>query len=102
MGVVGIETAFPVMYTHLVKSGVISLERLMELLSVNANRRFNIGSSIEIGNKADLTVFDLDSKYTVNSDDFLSMGKSTPFEGMEVYGKCLMTMCNGKVVWEAQ
>ena len=102
MGVVGIETAFPVMYTHFVKSGVISLERLMELLSVNANKRFNIGSSIEIGNNADLTVFDLDSKYIVNPDDFLSMGKSTPFEGMEVYGKCLMTMCNGKIVWEAK
>ena len=102
MGVVGIETAFSVMYTHFVKSGVISLERLMELLSVNANRRFNIGSSIEIGNKADLTVFDLDSKYSVNPDDFLSMGKSTPFEGLEVYGKCLMTMCNGKIAWEAK
>ena len=102
MGVVGIETAFPVMYTRFVKSGVISLERLMELLSVNANKRFNIGSSIKIGNKADLTVFDLNNKYTVNPDDFLSMGKSTPFEGMEVYGKCLMTMCNGKIAWEAK
>ncbi len=102
MGVVGIETAFPVMYTHFVKNGVISLEKLMELLSINANKRFNIGSSIEIGKKADLTIFDLNDKYTVNPDEFLSMGKSTPFEGMEVYGKCLMTMCNGKVVWEAQ
>lgn len=102
MGVVGIETAFPVMYTHFVKTGVISLERLMELLSVNANRRFNIGSSIKIGNKADLTIFDLNDKYTVNPDEFLSMGKSTPFDGMEVYGKCKMTICNGKVVWEAQ
>ena len=102
MGVVGIETAFSVMYTHFVKTGIIKLERLMELLSVNANKRFNIGSSIKIGNKADLTIFDLNEKYIINPDDFLSMGKSTPFEGMEVYGKCIMTMCNGKIAWEVK
>mgnify|MGYP003289229110 CR=1 FL=1 len=100
MGVVGIETAFPIMYTYFVKTGIISLERLMELLSVNANQRFNIGSEVKVGNKADLTVFDLNEKYTVNPDDFLSKGKSTPFENMEVYGKCKMTICNGKVAWE--
>ena len=100
MGVVGIETAFSVMYTYFIKTGVISLERLMGLLSVNANQRFNIGSEIKVGNKADLTVFDLNEKYTVNPNDFLSKGKSTPFENMEVYGKCKMTICNGKVAWE--
>ncbi len=100
MGVVGIETAFPVMYTHFVKTDIISLEKLMELLSINANKRFNIGSEIKVGNKADLTIFDLNEKYTVNPDDFISMGKSTPFENMEVYGKCKMTICNGNVVWE--
>ncbi len=102
MGVVGIETAFPVMFTHFVKTNIISLEKLVELFSINANKRFNIGSKIELGSKADLTVFDLNEKYIINPDDFLSMGKSTPFEGTEVYGKCLMTICNGKVVWEAQ
>ncbi len=100
MGVVGIETAFPVMYTYFVRTNIISLEKLMELLSVNANKRFNIGTEIAVGEKADLTVFDLDEKYTVNPDDFLSMGKSTPFENTEIYGKCKMTFCNGKVVWE--
>jgi dihydroorotase len=100
MGVVGIETAFPIMYTNFVKTGEISLEKLVELLSVNANKRFNIGCTIEIGNCADLTIFDLNEKYTVNPDDFLSMGKSTPFEGAEVYGKCKMTICNGNIVWE--
>ena len=100
MGVVGIETAFPVMYTHFVKTNKISLKKLVELLSTNANKRFNIGSSIEIGKKADLTIFDLNEKYIVSPTEFLSMGKSTPFEGMEVYGKCKMTICNGKVVWE--
>ena len=100
MGVVGIETAFPVMYTHFVKTNTITLEKLVELISTNANKRFKIGSTIEVGKKADLTVFDLNDKYIVNPDDFLSMGKSTPFEGMEVYGKCKMTICNGNVVWE--
>ncbi len=100
MGVVGIETAFPIMYTYFVKTGKISLEKLIELLSVNANERFNIGSQIKVGNKADLTVFDLNKKYTVNPNDFLSMGKSTPFENYEVYGKCKMTMCNGNIAWE--
>ena len=100
MGVVGIETAFPIMYTHFVKTGKLSLEKLVDLLSSNANKRFNIGSEIKVGIKADLTIFDLKNKYAVNPDDFLSMGRSTPFEGMEVYGKCKMTMCNGNVVWE--
>ncbi len=100
MGVVGIETAFPVMYTNFVKTNIISLEKLVELLSVNANKRFNIGTKIAVGEKADLTVFDLNEKYTVNPDDFLSMGRSTPFENVEVYGKCKMTLCNGNVVWE--
>ncbi len=100
MGVVGIETAFPIMYTHFVKTGKLSLEKLVDLFSSNANKRFNIGSEIKIGIKADLTIFDFKNKYAVNPDDFLSMGRSTPFEGMEVYGKCKMTMCNGNVVWE--
>ncbi len=100
MGVVGIETAFPIMYTYFVKTNIISLNKLVELLSINANKRFGIDSALEVGKKADLTVFDLCDKYTVNPNDFLSMGKSTPFENMEVYGKCKMTICNGNVVWE--
>ncbi len=100
MGVVGIETAFSVMYTHFVKTDLISLEKLVELLSTNANKRFNIGTEIAVGNKADLTVFDLNEEYTVNPDNFLSMGKSTPFEGDRLFGKCKMTMCNGSVAWE--
>ena len=100
MGVVGIETAFSVMYTNFVKTNIITLEKLVELLSINANKRFNIGNEIKVGNKADLTIFDLNDKYVVNPDDFLSKGKSTPFEGTEVYGKCKMTICNGNIVWE--
>ena len=100
MGVVGIETAFPVMYSYFVRNNMILLEKLVELLSINANKRFKIGNEIQVGEKANLTVFDLNEKYIVNPDDFLSMGKSTPFEGAEVYGKCKMTICNGNIVWE--
>lgn len=100
MGVVGLETAFPIVYTELVRKNVISLEKAMELLNGNAQRRFGIGHSIEAGQPADLTVFDLDAEYTVDPADFLSKGKATPFEGRKVFGKCLMTMVNGNIVYK--
>lgn len=99
MGVVGLETAFSVMYTNFVKTGIISLEKLMKLMHINPMKRFGIGQDIEIGGKADFTVFDLNSKYKIETNNFLSMGKSTPFENKEVYGKCMMTVCDGRVVW---
>ena len=99
MGIVGLETAFPVLYTHLVKQGIISLEKLLELLHDNPNRRFNIGSEIAEGQPADITVFNLEDEYMINPENFKSKGKSTPFSGMKVYGKCIMTMVAGKIVW---
>ena len=101
MGVVGIETAFSVLYTELVEKNIISLEKLMELLNINARKIFGIGSEIKVGEKADITVFDLNVEYKINPDEFLSMGKSTPFEGKSVKGKCVMTMVGGKIVWKA-
>lgn len=100
MGVVGLESAFPVCYTELVKTGVISLEKLVELLFTNAKKRFGIGSDIEIGNPADICVFSLGEKYKINSADFLSKGRATPFENKEVYGKIKMTIVNGGIVWQ--
>lgn len=100
MGIVGIETAFPLLYTHLVKTGVITLDRLVELMSTNPAKRFGFSSGLEDGMPADFTVFDLNSKYTINPDDFLSKGKATPFESCEVYGECLMTVKSGKIVWQ--
>ncbi len=100
MGVVGIETAFAVLYTHLVKKNIISLEKLIELMSINPRKRFDIQSSFETGKKANLTVFDLDNEYKINPDEFLSMGKATPFEGMLVSGKCLLTIADGKIAWQ--
>ena len=95
MGVVGIETAFSVCYTHLVRTGIITLEKLIELLSVRPRERFEITSD------CGFTVFDLSDEYAIDPDDFLSMGKSTPFEGMKVYGRCLATVYGGKVVYSS-
>ncbi len=97
MGIVGIETAFPLLYTYLVKQNIITLDRLIELMSTNPAKRFGFDNSIDSGN---FTVFDLNSKYTINPDDFLSKGRATPFEGYEVYGECLMTVSGGKTAWQ--
>ena len=99
-GVVGLETSFPILYTKLVKTGVITLKKLIELMQVNPAKRFGIGRGLQIGEPADLTVFDLNEEYTIDSKDFLSQGKSTPFEGEKVFGKCLLTMVDGVPVYE--
>ena len=93
-GIVGIETAFQLLYTHFVKKNIISLERLVELLAVNPRKRFGI----EYDNS--FTVWDLDKKTVINPSDFLSMGKATPFEGEEVFGECELTVCNGKTAYK--
>ena len=93
-GIVGIETAFPVLYTKLVKENIISLERLLELLCDNPRKRFGI----PLGD--DYTVWKLDEKITVNPDEFLSMGRATPYEGEELYGKCIMTVCNNSIAYK--
>lgn len=93
MGVVGIETSFAVLYTNLVKKGIITLERLIELMSLNPAKRFNIKQA------EDFSVWDLNQEYTINPEKFLSKGKSTPFDKAKVFGKCLLTVKNGKAVW---
>ena len=94
MGVVGLETAFPVMYTELVKPGIISLEKLVELMSINPRKRFDIKG--ETG----FAIYDLNQKYTIDPNSFVSMGKATPFEGLEVMGRCLATINEkGETVW---
>ncbi len=99
MGVVGLETAFAAVYTHLVKPGILSMDRLMALLNGNAARRFGYGTPLAEGQPADLTVFDLDRPFRVDPEQFQSMGRATPFAGMELYGVCLLTMADGKIVW---
>ncbi len=92
-GIVGLETAFAVLYTHLVKPGVLTLEKLIELLAINPRKRFGIPQG------EDYTVWDLEKTFTVDPEDFVSMGKATPFTGWELTGECVMTVCDGKVVY---
>ena len=92
-GVVGIETAFPICYTYLVKSGIITLEKLIDLLSTNPRKRF------DLPNGSDFTVWDLEEVSVVDPADFLSMGKATPFTGWQIQGKCIATVCDGNIVY---
>ena len=94
MGVVGIETAFPLLYTHLVRTGLMTLERLVELMAVNPRKRFGIPES------PDFSVWDLSKEYTIDPEDFLSKGRATPFAGWNVFGENLMTIVGGKIVWQ--
>ena len=94
-GVVGIETAFPICYTYLVKTGILTLEKLIDLLVKNPRERFGIPMGCEY------SVWDLNEESTVDPADFVSMGKATPFEGWRISGKCIATVCDGKVVYQA-
>ena len=99
MGVVGLECAFPVLYTGLVKTGVISLEKLIDLMSIKPSERFDVEHGIEVGMPADLTVFDLDEEYVIDPDTFASKGRFTPFDGRKVFGRCIATYVDGKPVF---
>ena len=92
-GIVGIETAFPVVYTHFVKTGVISLEKLVQLMAINPRKRFDI----PIGE--DYTVWDLDQEFVVDPETFVSKGRATPFTGWKLNGQCILTVCDGKIVY---
>ena len=94
-GVVGIETAFPILYTYLVKPGILTMDRLIDLLVINPRKRFGI----DLG--CDYSVWDLDAEYTVDPAEFLSMGKASPFTGWKVYGRCMATVCDGKLVYNS-
>jgi len=94
MGIVGLETAFPVMYTHFVKTGILTLERLVELMSTNPRKRFKMPLP-----EGDCASFDLETPFIVDPSTFLSMGRSTPFEGMELYGQCVQTIHKHTIIY---
>lgn len=96
MGVVGLETAFPVLYTELVMKNIITLDRLVELMSFKPKERFGIDTN------NDFAVFDISEAYKIDPKNFLSMGRATPFAGREVFGRCLLTVHNEKVVYKAE
>ena len=93
-GVVGLETAFPVLYTGLVKPGILTLEKLLDLLARNPRRRFGLPAA------ADYSVWDLNRSYEIDPEAFRSKGRATPFAGKQVFGCCLATVCDGKLVYQ--
>ena len=102
MGIVGLETAFPVLYTTLVRSGRIRLERLIEALTEGPCRAFRLEGGLRVGAPADLTVIDTEEAYTIDPARFRSQGRATPFAGMRVYGRILLTIKDGQTVYEHQ
>ena len=93
MGVVGIETAFPLLYTHLVRTGLVTLPTLVKLMSEAPRSRFGIDAPLGV------TVFDVSEEYEIDPAEFLSKGKSSPFTGERVFGRCLLTVFDGKAVY---
>lgn len=102
MGIVGLETAFPLLYTGLVLPGIISLERLLALMSENPRRIFSLEGGLEAGAAADFTVLDLDARYAVDPQTFLSKGRATPFAGWEVQGRTVLTVVGGREVYDGR
>ena len=94
-GIVGLETAFPIMYTYLVKTGIMTMEKLMEVMVENPRKRFNL----PLGK--DFSIWDLEEEYEINPEEFLSMGKATTFNGWKVTGRCKATVCDGKLVYHS-
>lgn len=99
MGIVGLECAFPLLYTHLVLPGVISLERLIGLMAVNPRRIFGLGGGLEPGDEADFTVLDLQTRYAIDPEAFRSKGRATPFAGWAVQGRAMLTVVGGEEVY---
>ena len=95
MGIVGLETAFPLLYTYLVKPGIFSLDLLIDKLSAAPRRRFGLGAARE----DEFSVWDLDAEYGIDPSEFRSKGRATPFAGWKVYGRCKLTVCGGEIVW---
>ena len=100
MGIVGLETAFAALNTHLVRKGVITLEHLVKIMSENPRKVFRIAGGIEVGDRADVVLLDVDKQWRVDSEKFYSMGKITMFDGREMTGDVVMTLHRGEVVYD--
>ena len=97
MGIVGLETAFPVLYTELVMKDVISLDKLIELMAVNPRKRFGLEPA---ECTKDFAVWELDTEYEIDPETFLTKGRATPFRGRRVYGRCVLNVVNDRTVWK--
>ena len=102
MGIVGLECAFPLLYTYLVKPGLLTLEQLVERMSMAPRRIFGLGGGLQAGEPADLTVFDLDAEYEIDPETFLSKGRATPFAGWRVAGRTLWTLVGGRTAYATE
>ena len=102
MGIVGLECAFPLLYTYLVKPGLLTLEQLVERMSMAPRRIFGLGGGLQAGEPADLTVFDLDAEYEIDPENFLSKGRATPFAGWRVAGRTLWTLVGGRTAYATE
>lgn len=100
MGIVGLETAFPLLYTYLVKPGILPMERLIDAMSLAPRRIFGLPGGMAQGDTADIAVFDLDCEYNIDPSEFASMGRATPFAGWKVNGRTVMTIVEGKIKWQ--
>ena len=100
MGIVGLETAFAALNTHLVRKGVITLEHLVKIMSENPRKVFRIEGGIEVGQRADVVLLDVNKEWRVDSEKFYSMGKITMFDGREMTGDVVMTLHRGEVVYD--
>ena len=100
MGIVGLETAFAALNTHLVKRGIISLEHLIKIMSINPRKVFRIEGGIEVGERADIVLLDTNKQWRVDSNNFYSMGKITMFDGREMTGDVVMTLHRGEIVYD--
>ncbi len=100
MGIVGLETAFAALNTHLVRKGVISLERLVELMSINPRKVFRIEGGLNVGDRADVVLLDTEKQWRVDSSKFYSMGRISMFDGMEMVGDVVMTLHRGEIVYD--
>lgn len=99
MGITGLETAFPILYTKLVKPGIISIEKLIELMAINPRKRFGLPMPDKT---CDFAIWDIGTVYKIKPERFVSMGKSTPFSDWKVQGRCLLNVKNGKIVWQTE
>ncbi len=101
MGVVGLETAFPVVYTKLCREGIVPLRRIIEMLTTTPQKRFGLGGGeLRVGERANLSVWETERPYTVEPERFATMGRATPFAGWTVFGKCVCTVVDGGIVWD--
>ena len=100
MGIVGLETAFAALNTHLVRKGVISMERLVELMSTNPRKVFRIEGGLNVGDRADVVLIDTEKQWRVDSNNYYSMGKISMFDGREMVGDVVMTLHRGEIVYD--